>query len=145
MSTESERRAAAELRAAVYTEAGLRAGRPLTQRDMFALNDRSKLWGQFGHLNRTMAFPGGETWRETGGFKASLRGTTDKSDGSDRFHVDGVASVTDKPYEMYDWAGEYEEIIERGAFTDTLAADPDVCFLVNHKGQIGRASCRVRV
>ena len=30
--------------------------------------------------------------------------------------------------------GPYEEIVAREAFTDTLAAEPDVAFLVNHKG-----------
>jgi HK97 family phage prohead protease len=46
----------------------------------------------------------------------------------------GIASVTDQPYEMYDMFGPYEEIIDRAAFTETLAADPDVAFLLNHRG-----------
>jgi HK97 family phage prohead protease len=35
---------------------------------------------------------------------------------------------------MYDAFGEYEEVVQRGAFTATLAASPDVPFLVNHAG-----------
>jgi HK97 family phage prohead protease len=35
---------------------------------------------------------------------------------------------------MFDMFGEYTETIERGAFTETLATNPDVVFLVNHKG-----------
>jgi len=33
---------------------------------------------------------------------------------------DGYASITDTPYEMYDWYGPYMETVEAGAFTKTL-------------------------
>jgi len=48
--------------------------------------------------------------------------------------VEGYASMTDKPYVMYDMFGEYEEDIARGAFTKTLAERADVAFLANHEG-----------
>ena len=49
--------------------------------------------------------------------------------GQQLYHLTGSPSVTDKPYEMYDMFGPYEEIVAREAFTDTLAAEPDVAFL----------------
>lgn len=50
------------------------------------------------------------------------------------YHLTGIASVTDKPYRMWDAFGEYDEVVTREAFTDTLRANPDVSFLLNHKG-----------
>jgi HK97 family phage prohead protease len=35
---------------------------------------------------------------------------------------------------MWDFFGPYNEIIDRSAFDETLTADPDVSFLVNHRG-----------
>jgi HK97 family phage prohead protease len=67
-------------------------------------------------------------------FAAQLRATPVKRNGQDLIHLDGIASVTDTPYEMWDWAGPYDEIVAREAFDDTLAASPDVAFLVNHRG-----------
>lgn len=54
--------------------------------------------------------------------------------GEDKFHVVGHASVVETPYVMWDVFGEYREIIDRKAFDVTLANDPDVSFLVNHRG-----------
>ena len=48
--------------------------------------------------------------------------------------LDGYASVTGLEYEMWDLCGEYGETIRQDAFDATLAAQPDVAFLVNHKG-----------
>src|SRR5207237_4441890 len=44
----------------------------------------------------------------------------------------GYASVVDAPYVMWDWLGDYTEIVRAGAFTKTLAEDPDVIFCLNH-------------
>ncbi|MDH6123867.1 MULTISPECIES: HK97 family phage prohead protease [unclassified Kitasatospora] len=46
----------------------------------------------------------------------------------------GYASVTESPYEMSDWLGDYSEVVRRGAFARTLAAGADVPFVVNHGG-----------
>lgn len=54
--------------------------------------------------------------------------------GSLRYQLDGIASTVEQPYRMFDMFGEYEEVIDRNAFNDTLVRDPDVAFLVNHKG-----------
>ena len=45
----------------------------------------------------------------------------------------GVASATEKPYEVWDWAGPYLEIIDARAFDATLArADLDVPLVLGH-------------
>lgn len=53
---------------------------------------------------------------------------------SETLTVEGYASMTEKPYIMYDMFGEYEETISRGAFTKTLSERADVAFLANHEG-----------
>jgi len=54
--------------------------------------------------------------------------------GEQRYRLSGIASTVEQPYRMFDMFGEYEEVIDRAAFNETLSADPDVAFLVNHKG-----------
>lgn len=46
--------------------------------------------------------------------------------------VVGYASVTESPYDMYDFYGPYTEVVSRGAFEKTLSASPLVEFTVNH-------------
>jgi HK97 family phage prohead protease len=46
----------------------------------------------------------------------------------------GYASVTEAPYEMEDWLGDYTEVVRKGAFGKTLAEGADVPFKVNHGG-----------
>ena len=46
--------------------------------------------------------------------------------------VEGYASVTDEPYEMYSWFGNYNETVASGAFEKTLEADPKVILRANH-------------
>jgi len=53
-------------------------------------------------------------------------------DGAERTTVGGLASVTERGYEMYDWAGPYTEIVALDAFDATLAANPLVEFTLNH-------------
>jgi HK97 family phage prohead protease len=67
-------------------------------------------------------------------FAAQMQAERVERNGQSLYRLVGVASVTDTPYEMWDEFGPYDEVIERGAFADTLAADPDVAFLVNHRG-----------
>src|SRR5262245_44380203 len=54
--------------------------------------------------------------------------------GEERYHIRGVASSYEQPYEMYDIFGPYKETVAAGAGEVSLAASPDVAFLVNHKG-----------
>ncbi len=52
--------------------------------------------------------------------------------GADVVRFVGYASITERAYPMWDFYGEYEETVARGAFGPTLAADPLVEFVVNH-------------
>lgn len=46
---------------------------------------------------------------------------------------DGYASVTERPYEMWDWYGIYDEVVRAGAFRQTLnQSDLDVPFVIVH-------------
>ena len=54
--------------------------------------------------------------------------------GAQRYELNGIASTVEMPYRMFDAFGEYKEVIDRKAFDQTLVRDPDVAFLVNHKG-----------
>jgi len=65
---------------------------------------------------------------------ASFRSSLVEVDGKKFNKLEGYASTVDEPYEMYDWAGPYMEIVDRGAFDVTLGESPDVSFLVNHGG-----------
>lgn len=68
-------------------------------------------------------------------FASRLRAeqVTDES-GKQFAEVVGYASVTEKPYPMWDKWGEYTEVVDAAAFDATLAASPDVVFLLNHAG-----------
>lgn len=48
--------------------------------------------------------------------------------------VEGYASVTEEPYEMFDWYGPYTEVVRAGAFAKTLSENPQVQLLLNHGG-----------
>jgi len=67
-------------------------------------------------------------------FNAQMRASTIERDGKSFVQLDGIASVVDTWYEMYDFWGPYEEQIVSGSFDKTLAANPDVAFLLNHRG-----------
>lgn len=67
-------------------------------------------------------------------FAAQLRASTVSKGGKDFYKFEGTASTVDTPYEMYDFFGPYMETVRSGAFDKTLAASPDVAFLVNHRG-----------
>lgn len=67
-------------------------------------------------------------------FPATVRTTMDRRNGKDMAKLTGLASVVNKPYEMWDFFGPYEEIVYSGAFDKTLASGPDVPFVVNHTG-----------
>lgn len=60
-----------------------------------------------------------------------LRAAPDGTGGS-RLLFTGYASVVDEPFTMYDWYGDYVEVVRAGAFTKTLSETPDVIFCVNH-------------
>src|SRR4051812_48361465 len=65
---------------------------------------------------------------------AQMRAQLGERNGQELYHLEGTASVTDTPYRMFDAFGEYDEIVSRSAFAQTLASNPDVAFLLNHRG-----------
>lgn len=68
------------------------------------------------------------------GFGAALRAKKVTYNDQQLVHLRGIASVFDTKYEMWDMWGPYDEIVDGHAADKTLAADPDVAFLVNHRG-----------
>jgi hypothetical protein len=68
------------------------------------------------------------------GFGARFKREAVMHNGKELAQLDGYASVTGIAYDMWDMFGPYTESIDPDAFTDTLAAKPDVAFLLNHKG-----------
>jgi len=98
-----------------------------------AAERRAAAAGGDAEQHRRAAPNGGERARALP-FTADLRATKRERNGQLLYNLVGIASVTDTRYEMWDMFGPYDEIIDRGAFTDTLAADPDVAFLTNHRG-----------
>lgn len=67
-------------------------------------------------------------------FAGQLRAKKVEKDGQQYYELDGYASVTERGYEMWDMFGAYTEVMSKDAFEETLAATPDVAFLVNHRG-----------
>ena len=64
---------------------------------------------------------------------AQLRSIPDGT-GGEKLTFTGYACVTNRSYEMWDDAGAYPETVRSGAFTGTLAKQPDVKLLLNHGG-----------
>jgi len=77
--------------------------------------------------------PTGGSFRSQG-FPSSIRATLIERDGKQMYEVDGYASTFSKGYEMWDMFGPYTEIMDAKAFDKSLAANPDVAFLLNHRG-----------
>lgn len=48
--------------------------------------------------------------------------------------IEGYASVTEQPYEMWDMFGSYNEVLRTGSFAKTLSETPQVQLLLNHSG-----------
>lgn len=67
-------------------------------------------------------------------FHAEMRAKLVEQDGKKFHELTGYASTVEEPYEMYDMFGPYSETVDTRAFDTTLAASPDVAYLVNHRG-----------
>jgi len=80
------------------------------------------------------ALPCGEAKREDIKFHSEFRAELVERDGQDFYLVEGYASMTEKPYEMWDMFGPYNEVVSGSAFDRTLAASPMVVFRFNHGG-----------
>lgn len=69
-------------------------------------------------------------------FPARLTAKLETRRGQELYHLHGMASMYGRRYryEMWDEFGPYWELVNERAADVTLAADPDVAFLVNHRG-----------
>lgn len=67
-------------------------------------------------------------------FGAQVRASNIIWNGQERVLLEGYASVVEKKYRMWDMFGEYDEVVSQGAFDETLSKNPDVAYLVNHRG-----------
>lgn len=67
-------------------------------------------------------------------FGVEMRASTVIWKDQERVKVEGYASVVEKKYRMWDMFGEYDEVVSQGAFDETLSKNPDVAYLVNHRG-----------
>lgn len=76
--------------------------------------------------------PSGRARQEA--FATELRSSLVERDGKEFLLVEGTPSVVERWYDMWDMFGPYEEKVAAGAFDKTLSANPDVNFLVNHRG-----------
>lgn len=90
-----------------------------------------------GAQARSMSLPNGAARRVSTrdvAAPANLRAKKVERDGKDFYEVSGYFTVYERAYEMWDWAGPYNEVMSVGAADATIAANPDVVFLVNHAG-----------
>jgi HK97 family phage prohead protease len=88
-----------------------------------------------GHLKRSMRSaeaPSGSTRMVA--FPATLRAQTVDFKGKQMHKLTGTATVFNREYQMWDDFGPYKERVSDRAPVESLAANPDVAFLVNHKG-----------
>lgn len=67
-------------------------------------------------------------------FRAEFRHEPVMIGGKSLHQLDGYATMYGVEYDMYDMFGIYYESVHPDAASITLAADPDVAFLVNHRG-----------
>ena len=69
---------------------------------------------------------------ERRGVLLEMRAKPDGTGGT-TFEFEGYGATFDQPFDMWDpWGDPYTEVVRQGAFTRTLAAGPDVPFLVGH-------------
>lgn len=66
--------------------------------------------------------------------KTEVRAVTETRNGKELVHTSGFFTRYEQPYPMWDMYGEYDETVKRGSGARSLAARPDVAWLVNHKG-----------
>jgi len=71
--------------------------------------------------------------RRTYAARFEVRAKQDGTGGT-RYQLTGYATVYDEPYKMWDWLGEYDEVVRGGAGAKTLSEDPDVVLVLNHAG-----------
>jgi Escherichia/Staphylococcus phage prohead protease len=66
---------------------------------------------------------------------AELRGTYKKNANNKEFYeIEGYATIYERAYKMWDRSGPYMETMSSRSLDISLAGNPDVAFLTNHKG-----------
>lgn len=88
----------------------------------------------WSYVARSAVVMGAGTTHRQAAFPTQYRAKTVERDGKPFYEVSGYATAYDQKYDMWDMFGPYEESVAPGAATETLAANPDVVFLVNHTG-----------
>src|SRR5437899_6809947 len=78
---------------------------------------------------RSQSLPNGVAERRPT-WPAQMRVSTVMRDGKTFHEVTGTASAYERPYDMWDWAGPYKEVVSAGAGSRSLATKPDVHYLV---------------
>lgn len=86
------------------------------------------------HISRSAETMGAGTARRQAAFPSQWRAQLVERSGKKAYEVSGYATAYDQKYDMWDMFGPYEESVAAGAATQTLAAKPDVVFLINHTG-----------
>ena len=86
------------------------------------------------HVDRPSKRRSGEDMASSSRVSARLTSFDLRAEGDANIvEFDGYASVTGSAYEMWDWYGPYREIVDPGAFGETLAqSDLDVPFVLEH-------------
>lgn len=79
-----------------------------------------------------LAIPGGAARSQA--FPAQMRAESVTKDGKTFAQIAGCASAYERTYDMWDFWGPYKEKVGAAAGAKTLAASPDVVYLINHKG-----------
>lgn len=76
------------------------------------------------------------TTRRAAAFPSKMRAEKKlhERDGKQLYKVEGYATMFDRSYDMWDMFGPYTETVRSGAADTTLKSNPDVVFLLNHKG-----------
>lgn len=87
-----------------------------------------------GQHREAAAVPAGVRNREAPPQAQQVRAAADTIDGKEFLTLDGYASTYERGYEMWDWYGPYTEVVSAGAGEKSLSANPDVVFLINHRG-----------
>lgn len=126
------RKAAAEERRRFYEAAGIKSGDKIIRTSKLAFERSASIRPEWAQYRDDSAAPLGVSRRVPA--PAEMRSDTVTQNGEEKVHFNGIASVTDTPYRMYDWLGEYDEVITRSAFEQALATQPDVAYLINHAG-----------
>jgi HK97 family phage prohead protease len=89
--------------------------------------------GDIAYRQYRSAAPGIGTARQVP-CKTTVKAVTEMRNGKELVHTFGFFTRYNMPYPMWDQFGEYDEQTKPGSGAESLASNPDVSWLVNHKG-----------